>query len=351
MDHKSNIIQEVEPDPPSIGSDEFQDFESYETQQESQENKVAATTDEGRIVHSSTADSLTDMQGKNCTPSLVSSGYGSQAVSMLTLSSEDSLSLRSNEDNTDSNKESRGVPKGHVEHANSSGDSDLEEGSTDSTEKVAETDDKLSDEKEEENVSEGSDVSKGSSRNSSSDIDESVSGKDESDVNISVASVLRPRLPDFDTTGASLDDSKDESISFAQKSKGSNSSSVTGKEWVDPYSETAMEELEKLGCDDAEESTDFNESHSEVRQKDFVELFIQEDGDQDRSKVLSSTPVRCRDLHLSKRARPSSFVSPTSHSDTTASIIEESMKRNSLVLDMSDDMDISGTYSLRQTHR
>ncbi|XP_060077900.1 kinesin-like protein KIF13B [Ylistrum balloti] len=330
-DHKHHIRQ-VEPDPHSIGSDEFQDFESYETQQGllQEDKKVVNSNEDGHIVHSSTTDSLVDIQGKNCTPSLVSSGYGSQAVSMLTLSSEDSLSLRSNEDNTESNKESRGVPKGNAEHANSSGDSDLEEGPSDSTQdKVSETV-----YQSEEDVKEQSTVIK----ETHSSMDESLSGKDMSDSDISVASVRRPKLPDFDTTGTSLDESKGDTYSH-DKSKGGNT-----KEWVDPYSETAMEELEKLGFDEAEESNDFTDLPTEESKKDTVELFIREEGDseQDRNRVLASTPIRRRDLNPSKRARPSScIVSPSSHADSTASMIEESMKRNSLVLDTTDDLETS----------
>ncbi|XP_021365352.1 kinesin-like protein KIF13B isoform X2 [Mizuhopecten yessoensis] len=337
-DHKHHIRQ-VEPDPHSIGSDEFQDFESYETQQGSlqEDNKVVNSTEDGHIVHSSTTDSLVDIQGKNCTPSLVSSGYGSQAVSMLTLSSEDSLSLRSNEDNTESNKESRGVQKGNAEQANSSGDSDLEEGSTDSTQEgdkiLGTADQSAEDTKQQSTMLED--------KEKYLSTDESLSGKDVSDLDISVASLRRPNLPDFDTTGTSLDESKGDNYSLTQdKGKGGNS---TG-EWVDPYSETAMEELEKLGLDEAEESHDFTEHPTEQTHKDMVELFIREDGDseQDKGRILASTPIRRRNLNLSKRARPSScIVSPSSHADTTASIIEESMKRNSLVLDTTDDMETS----------
>ncbi|XP_069106121.1 kinesin-like protein KIF13A isoform X3 [Argopecten irradians] len=321
-------IRQVEPDPHSIGSDEFQDFESYETQQGSlrEDNKAVNSNENGHIVHSSTADSLVDIQGKNCTPSLVSSGYGSQAVSMLTLSSEDSLSLRSNEDNTESNKESRGVHKGNVEQVNSSGDSDLEEGSTDSTQegdKVSETVEQSGDEMKEQNT-------ELKETHSSSD----ESSKDASDMDVSVASIRRPKLPDFDTTGTSLDESR-EAHSFT-KDKGGNST----KEMVDPYSETAMEELEKLGFDDPEESNDFTEPSTQ--QKD-IELFIREEGesDQNKNRVLASTPIRRRDLNLSKRVRPSSCIVSPSHADATASMIEESMKRNSLVLDTSDDLETS----------
>ncbi|XP_060606101.1 kinesin-like protein KIF13A, partial [Ruditapes philippinarum] len=71
------------------------------------------------ISHSGTCDSIAESHGKGYTPSMTSSGYGSQAVSTLTLSSEDSLSLRSNDD-SDLHRMSR---RPGIEHC-SSGDSD-----------------------------------------------------------------------------------------------------------------------------------------------------------------------------------------------------------------------------------
>ncbi|CAG2222721.1 KIF13 [Mytilus edulis] len=109
----------IEPEPNSVSSDDFQDFESYQSQQpQPEENPMNSTAEE--IPHSSTNDSLAEIQGKNFTPSLVSSGYGSQAVSMLTLSSEDSLSLRSMEDNNEGHKDSRGSQKGSIEQSSES---------------------------------------------------------------------------------------------------------------------------------------------------------------------------------------------------------------------------------------
>ena len=100
----------IEPDPSSIGSDDFQEFESYQSQQI---QKIG-------VPHSGTSDSIAEGQFKG-TPSMTSSGYGSQAVSTLTLSSEDSLSLRSNDDS-----EATRARKSGIEHA-SSGESDGDE--------------------------------------------------------------------------------------------------------------------------------------------------------------------------------------------------------------------------------
>ncbi|XP_052250414.1 kinesin-like protein KIF13B isoform X2 [Dreissena polymorpha] len=117
----------IEPRKTSPIADDFQDFESYESQQLSKQvetgnlSEVVTNTGEVKrtaISHSVTCDSITECQGKG-TPSMTSSGYGSQAVSTLTLSSEDSLSLRSNEDSEGHG----GHRKPGLEHAGS-GDSD-----------------------------------------------------------------------------------------------------------------------------------------------------------------------------------------------------------------------------------
>ena len=84
----------------SIGSDDFQEFESYQENQDTSFPPAnPAETEAARsdsITHSSTNESLVDAQAaKSFTPSMSSSGYGSQAVSTQTLSSEDSTSVRS----------------------------------------------------------------------------------------------------------------------------------------------------------------------------------------------------------------------------------------------------------------
>ena len=100
----------IEVDPSSVGSDDFQEFESYQSQQ----------THKTGVPHSGTSDSISEGQFKG-TPSMTSSGYGSQAVSTLTLSSEDSLSLRSNDDS-----EVTKVRRSGTEHT-SGGESDGDE--------------------------------------------------------------------------------------------------------------------------------------------------------------------------------------------------------------------------------
>ncbi len=80
----------------SINSDDFQDFTSYQENQDTSFPPASTAGPSEGITHSSTAESLVDAQAaKSFTPSMSSSGYGSQAVSTQTLSSEDSTSVRS----------------------------------------------------------------------------------------------------------------------------------------------------------------------------------------------------------------------------------------------------------------
>ncbi|GAB1598063.1 KIF13A isoform X15, partial [Argonauta hians] len=92
MAHKHSIFNK---DPNSVDSDDFQEFESYQSQHSSPFAEKFVAQRPTSISHSVTADSLMEIQTKSFTPSMTSSGYGSQAVSTLTLSSEDSVSIRS----------------------------------------------------------------------------------------------------------------------------------------------------------------------------------------------------------------------------------------------------------------
>ncbi|XP_036358339.1 kinesin-like protein KIF13A isoform X8 [Octopus sinensis] len=92
MAHKHSIFNK---DPNSVDSDDFQEFESYQSQHSSPFAEKFVAQRPTTISHSVTADSLMEIQTKSFTPSMTSSGYGSQAVSTLTLSSEDSVSIRS----------------------------------------------------------------------------------------------------------------------------------------------------------------------------------------------------------------------------------------------------------------
>ena len=80
----------------SPGSDDFQDFTSYQEGGQETGFPTTTTAPEQGMPHSATAECLADGGAtKSFTPSMASSGYGSQAVSMQTLSSEDSSSVRS----------------------------------------------------------------------------------------------------------------------------------------------------------------------------------------------------------------------------------------------------------------
>ena len=343
---KIKLQSQIDADPSSVGSDDFQDFESYQTQQ-STNTEQKPHNNQTDMTHSSTNDSINEIQGKMFTPSLVSSGYGSQAVSLLTLSSEDSLSLRSNEDNGDG-KDGRGTLKGTMEHAHSSSstasESELEEqtinmvtdgddleekGAENSTENHSLESESLStnttDEFEQRKRDAILDLSDGSYLDSSNSIGQK---------NISSENIL--------TAGASAD-------LCGASSHGNHTNNAS----VDAYSENAMEELERLGLDDeVEESTDFNESEMKEHKMDlFIKDDIHEGNIQSSGITSESTPIKPKQREVTppnslerkvvKRPRPASCIM-TPPSELTASLIEESMKRNSLSLDTSDDLDISG---------
>jgi kinesin family protein 13 len=317
----------IEPEPNSVSSDDFQDFESYQSQQPPMEANPSNSTAE-EIPHSSTNDSLAEIQGKNFTPSLVSSGYGSQAVSMLTLSSEDSLSLRSIEDNVEGHKDSRGSQKGSIEQTSSCSESDEDhQGVSDVCH--SESDERLT-EYNNSNVMEASD----------SDSNKTVLSQEKVDSSDNIENT-------------SVDNNSVETSKATDLEKESNMSgacAITNKtvDGVDPYSETAMEELEKLGFDEEEE--DITEDKNGASE---IELFISEENDTKMSleknrttnKLISnksytppSTLEKAKGV-VKRPQRPLSCILPTEQS-----IIEESMKRNSLDLHMSDGEEIGSLF-------
>jgi hypothetical protein len=126
----------------------------------------------------------------------------------------------------------------------------------------------------------------------------------------------------------------------------SGACAITNKtvDGVDPYSETAMEELEKLGFDEEEE--DITEDKNGASE---IELFISEGNDtkmaldknRTTNKLISnksytppSTLEKAKGV-VKRPQRPLSCILPAEQS-----IIEESMKRNSLDLHMSDGEEI-----------
>lgn len=320
----------IEPEPNSVSSDDFQDFESYQSQQPSHDvHPSSSTTME--IPHSSTNDSLAEIQGKNFTPSLVSSGYGSQAVSMLTLSSEDSLSLRSIEDNMEGNKDSRGSQKGSIEQTSSCSESDEDQqGVSDVCH--SESDERLT-ECNSSNVMEASD----------SDSNKTVMSQEKVEASNSVEN--------SSVQSSSIENSKGVESKLESKSPGASAIGQKMGEAVDPYSETAMEELEKLGFDEEEE--DLAEDKNCVSD---VELFIAEETDtksiveniRTTNKLISNYKSQTPPGTLEKQRgvikrppRPSSCILPAEQS-----IIEESMKRNSLDLTTAGEEEIEIDDSL-----
>ncbi|XP_062573075.1 kinesin-like protein KIF13B isoform X4 [Saccostrea cucullata] len=360
----------IDTDPNSGASDDFQEFESYHPIEESQKT----VTSDG-LAHSCTSDSLADVQCKNFTPSLVSSGYGSQAVSMLTLSSEDSLSIKSIEDNVESKRGHKGSPE------QTSSDSDNEENKevpiklTNSDSETVEVQkeamtsisesnihiaENKAEEREELNKSNvDSNCSLDTSTSSLEARDGSLAEKpDPNDSNVHSASCdtsLCELSSDVETSNIEVDSSiisqseklkrsKEERKKIVEslgaiskdtttrkvnkenrkKSEGASQRASAISEFVDPYSETAMEELEKLAAEEEEESEECPEKVPPVR---TVEPHI------------SETTGKCPSGKRSQQRPVSCVVSP---SRDMVSILEESMKRNSLTLHLSDDEEMSG---------
>ncbi|XP_067139830.1 kinesin-like protein KIF13A isoform X3 [Centruroides vittatus] len=81
--------EENKVEPAQESDEEFTEFASYKG------TESDAAVDKSLMQHSSTAESLLELQTKVGTPSIISSGYGSQALSTTPVSSEDSVSLRS----------------------------------------------------------------------------------------------------------------------------------------------------------------------------------------------------------------------------------------------------------------
>ncbi|XP_059167567.1 kinesin-like protein KIF13A isoform X3 [Physella acuta] len=234
-----------EPDSRSIDSDEYQDFESYQSQQTAQGGKLSMN-----MSPSSTGDSIGDAHAKGYTPSMTSSGYGSQAVSTLTLSSEDSASIKSIEENSDP---ARHHPK--LTSGDHSGDSD----------DIDENQHRLGEDPD-ETLDDDSDV-----KVPSDPIKPQLVGRINPFMNEKVPEILETPVeddfsphshPPVSTSGSSAvpdiqegmggrsDDREDDLVIMEE----SDYKSAEGDN--DPYSVNAMEELEKLGEEAEEEEED-----------------------------------------------------------------------------------------------
>ncbi|CAL1542431.1 unnamed protein product [Lymnaea stagnalis] len=169
---------------------------------------------------SSTAESIAEAHGKGYTPSMTSSGYGSQAVSTLTLSSEDSASIKSIEENSDNNRH----------HPKQNGE-DLKKAQLLERSNMFKSDDPETFESFDEASSSLQPCPPISTSSSSDNKDENTeegrSGLEVDDDDLTIVEELDQKKISASTEGDS-----------------------------DPYSVNAMEELEKLGEEDEEEDED-----------------------------------------------------------------------------------------------
>lgn len=99
-------------------------------------------------------------------------------------------------------------------------------------------------------------------------------------------------------------------------------------EFVDPYSETAMEELERLGFEEDNESSEESSEKSPTLRTEELQI-VETPKSQGRKGQGQPRPRSC-------------ILSP---SLDMMSIVEESMKRNSLTLQLSED-EMSGTVNI-----
>ncbi|XP_076456377.1 kinesin-like protein KIF13A [Babylonia areolata] len=271
--------QLMEPDTQSIDSDDFTEFKSYQEKEEptasSKETAgppAAAPVTCTAITPSSTTDSLTEAPAKGYTPSMTSSGYGSQAVSTLTLSSDDSISVKSMEEPSEgatanstnaaaAKAASHGVT-GNNKRASTgaSTDSDAEDGagSEDKTEAlIEESEDEEGEEEEEEGkravVSaeeergvEAVDVEQAS--------EEEVKDTSQDKLALGGDSAQRPPPPTTTTTAQGSETGSSGSSSASTVVETGKAAVVTSAPEADsdPYSLQAMEELERLGEEEEE---------------------------------------------------------------------------------------------------
>ena len=251
--------------PNSVESDEFQEFESYQASQpeEKSTEEPCGHTEPGRIPHSSTNDSLVEVTAKNgVAASVTSSGYGSQAVSIQTLSSEDSGSVRSMSiDDTpeqDLKKESNSKPSSDKGDQSSDSKSDGKQGRG-----VLTSSDSLID----------SDIP--SNLNSPIKPEHPTSGETEH-----AGSENKPSVKEKDIVTKPvnhLNGSKKK-----EKSKKSRLKRIK-EPVVDVYSENAMEELERLG--DSDDEIDDEQSCEDSYEEETAD----EASDRDLRPIKSTT--------------------------------------------------------------
>ncbi|XP_048248867.1 kinesin-like protein KIF13B isoform X7 [Haliotis rufescens] len=324
-------LQQQDHDSRSLDSDDFQDFESYQSQQTARVQREGALA-LSHMTHSSTNDSLAEVQAKSCTPSMTSSGYGSQAVSSLTLSSEDSLSVKSIDDN-ENIKNKTAHKSGSTEH---SGDSDDEDHAK------AEDGDHAKDDGDKANMGSGNtettlDDSNGSVHNDSNDSGDNDTDGNRKSRSDSLLDEGVPEIPDaplkpvptppangkeFDFSQTTENDheavkSVTEPSSHEPLSRIDSSNSEPGDSAIgrgdgdnDPYSVTAMEELEKLGEDEGADSETVDKSSlrsAKPEVKDTPRLSVSESENLDKKTRGKATETPVVGL---KSASLSNIVSP-----------------------------------------
>ena len=241
-----------------------------------------------QITPSSTTDSLGEAPIKGYTPSMTSSGYGSQAVSTLTLSSDDSISIKSMEEISESTAKS-GQASASLKRASTgaSTDSDADDANSsgDKTSGSIEEEEEAEDEADAEGIAAAREKAAGEEGNATassaddgiftelsnmtsgtdggSEQDPDVAGRTRSD------SLLDEQIPDINDSPLKPIPSPSISNSMGEFFS-EDSSTVTDTLHAvdadsDPYSVTAMEELEKLGEEDREISMVMEGSVSSIK--------------------------------------------------------------------------------------
>ncbi|XP_055871121.1 kinesin-like protein KIF13A isoform X6 [Biomphalaria glabrata] len=239
---------ENELDSHSIDSDEYQDYESHPSARGS---KLAHN-----MTPSSTADSIAEANVKGYTPSMTSSGYGSQAVSTLTLSSEDSASIKSIEEHID--RHQRKLQSG--EHSGESEEMDEDPDVT-----------------LDEDVSIPDDVSKlirpeRFNPFTTEIVEEDLENVSSPQPNPPVSTSDSSEGQEERRKGIELDE---DDLTIVEDSDRKSNSEMDS----DPYSVDAMEELEKLGEEDEEDEEDAEVMRSlkssESNQKSQPQVVVQ----------------------------------------------------------------------------
>ncbi|XP_070208560.1 kinesin-like protein KIF13A isoform X2 [Littorina saxatilis] len=371
---KPHVVRRLmDPDTRSIDSDDYQEFESYQSQQlkgngkdHSVPHPAAAAVTCTQITPSSTTDSFAEAPGvKGYTPSMTSSGYGSQAVSTLTLSSDDSISVKSMEEQPENagTKSGTGTAANLKRSSTGASDSDAEDGSSDKTSKSAgeeeEEEEREGAENAEENTEEN--VKENAEENVKENAEDSSASGDKSAASSSGVYTQQGNAS-TDETGSELeggdaggrnrsDSLLDDQVPDIKDSplKPLPSPSVTGTDQFfseeensgrtsadvdsDPYSVTAMEELERLG----EEEEDGDISNMDDSISSFKSPPPTSHNKNNKPTIEASTPTDKKKGSGKKRGsgmrpRPKSMVVSPQAEVVTRAWQDDVQRRSSLHL-------------------